>query len=155
MFESIRNIWNFSIKRQRRLAKILILSFIEGMFVILKMVVVIFAVNAMFNRMSTTDYIHKVIMLGLICIAGVFALGYFTQLGSVSVGFKMAQDKRLYLGSFFKRIYLGFFNENSTGNINSTLTTSISHIEQFAPIILIYVIGGLLSGGSCQFLNEG
>ena len=145
MFESIRNIWNFSIKRQHRLVKILILSFIEGMFVMLKMAAVIFAVNAMFNKFATDNYIHKVIMLGIICIVGVFALGYFTQLGSVRVGFKMAQDKRLYLGSFFKRIYLGFFNENSTGNINSTLTTSISHIEQFAPIILIYVIGGLLS----------
>ncbi len=148
MFESIRSIWNFSIKRRHQLVKILILSFIEGMFVMLKMAAVIFAVNAMFNKFATDDYIHKVIMLGIICIVGVFVLGYFTQLGSVRVGFEMAEDKRLYFGSFFKRLYLGFFNENSIGNINSTLTTSISHIEQVAPIILIYVIGGLLSAVS-------
>jgi len=114
----------------------------------LKMAAVIFAVNAMFNKFETDNYIHKVIMLGIICIVGVFASGYFTQLGSVRVGFEMAEDKRLYFGSFFKRLYLGFFNENSIGNINSTLTTSISHIEQVAPIILIYVIGGLLSAVS-------
>ena len=145
MFESIRSIWNFSSKRQHKLAKILFLSFVEGIFVMLKTVAIIFAVNAMFNRFWVDSYIYEVIMLGIICIAGVFVFGYFTQLGSVSVGFEMAKDKRLYFGSFFKRLYLGFFNENSLGNINSMLTTSISHIEQVAPIILIYVIGGFLS----------
>lgn len=145
MFESIRSIWNFSLKRQHQLAKILLLSFIEGIFVMLKMIAIIFAVNAMFNRFLVDSYIYKVIILGIICIAGVFIFGYFTQLGSVSVGFEMAKDKRLYFGSFFKKLYLGFFNENSVGNINSTLTTSISHIEQVAPIILIHVIGGFLS----------
>ena len=37
MFESIRSIWNFSVKRQGQLLKILFLSFIEGIFVMLKM----------------------------------------------------------------------------------------------------------------------
>ena len=148
MFESIRSIWNFSIKRQHQLTKILLLSFMEGIFVMLKMVAIIFAVNAMFNKVWGDNYIYKVITLGIICIAGVFVFGYFTQLGSASVGFEMAKDKRLYFGSFFKRLYLGFFNENSVGNINSTLTTSISHVEQVAPIILIYVTGGLLSAVS-------
>jgi len=120
----------------------------EGIFVMLKMVAIIFAVNAMFNKVWVDNYIYKVITLGIICIAGVFVFGYFTQLGSASVGFEMAKDKRLYFGSFFKRLYLGFFNENSVGNINSTLTTSISHVEQVAPIILIYVTGGLLSAVS-------
>ncbi len=148
MFESIRSIWNFNIKRQHQLTKILLLSFMEGIFVMLKMVAIIFAVNAMFNKVWVDNYIYKVITLGIICIAGVFVFGYFTQLGSASVGFEMAKDKRLYFGSFFKRLYLGFFNENSVGNINSTLTTSISHVEQVAPIILIYVTGGLLSAVS-------
>lgn len=148
MFESIRSIWNFSLKRQHQLAKILLLSFIEGIFVMLKMIAIIFAVSAMFNRFLVDSYIYKIIILGIICIAGVFVFGYFTQLGSVSVGFEMAKDKRLYFGSFFKKLYLGFFNENSVGNINSTLTTSISHIEQVAPIILIHVIGGFLSAVS-------
>ena len=148
MFESIRSVWNFSIKRQHQLTKILLLSFMEGIFVMLKMVAIIFAVNAMFNKVWVDNYIYKVITLGIICIAGVFVFGYFTQLGSASVGFEMAKDKRLYFGSFFKRLYLGFFNENSVGNINSTLTTSISHVEQVAPIILIYVTGGLLSAVS-------
>ncbi len=148
MFESIRSIWNFSLKRQHQLAKILLLSFIEGIFVMLKMIAIIFAVNAMFNSFLVDSYIYKIIILGIICIAGVFVFGYFTQLGSVSVGFEMAKDKRLYFGSFFKKLYLGFFNENSVGNINSTLTTSISHIEQVAPIILIHAIGGFLSAVS-------
>ncbi len=148
MFESIKSIWNFSAKRKCQLAKILFLSLIEGSFVMLKMAAVILAVNAMFNKSLMEDYIYKVIIFGIICISGVFAFGYFTQLGSVKVGFEMAKDKRLYFGSFFKRLYLGFFNENSVGNINATLTTSMSHIEQFAPIILIYMIGGLLSAVS-------
>lgn len=148
MFESIKSIWNFSAKRKRQLAKILFLSLIEGSFVMLKMAAVILAVNAMFNKSLMEDYIYKVIIFGIICISGVFAFGYFTQLGSVKVGFEMAKDKRLYFGSFFKRLYLGFFNENSVGSINATLTTSMSHIEQFAPIILIYMIGGFLSAVS-------
>lgn len=145
MFEAIKSVWNFSKKRQGSLVKILILSFIEGIFVMLKMIAIILAVNAMFNSNLMDNYIYKVMILGIVCIIGVFGLGYFTQLGSVSVGFKMAKDKRLYFGSLFKKLYLGFFSKNSVGNINSTLTTSISTVEQVAPIILIHVIGGILS----------
>ncbi|SFE35447.1 ABC transporter ATP-binding protein [Peptostreptococcus sp. D1] len=145
MFEAIKSVWNFSEKRQGSLVKILILSFIEGIFVMLKMIAIIFAVNAMFNRDLMYNYIYRVLVIGIICIAGVFVFGYFTQLGSVSVGFEMAKDKRLYFGSLFKKLYLGFFSKNSVGNINSTLTTSISTVEQVAPIILIHVIGGILS----------
>lgn len=145
MFEAIKSVWNFSKKGQGSLVKILILSFIEGIFVMLKMIAIILAVNAMFNSNLMDNYIYKVMILGIICIIGVFGLGYFTQLGSVSVGFEMAKDKRLYFGSLFKKLYLGFFSKNSVGNINSTLTTSISTVEQVAPIILIHVIGGILS----------
>lgn len=145
MFEALKSVWNFSEKRQGSLVKILILSFIEGMFVMLKMIAIILAVNAMFNSNLMDNYIYKVMILGIVCIIGVFGLGYFTQLGSVSVGFEMAKDKRLYFGSLFKKLYLGFFSKNSVGNINSTLTTSISTVEQVAPIILIHVIGGILS----------
>lgn len=145
MFEAIKSVWNFSKKRQGSLVKILILSFIEGIFVMLKMIAIILAVNAMFNSNLMDNYIYKVMILGIVCIIGIFGFGYFTQLGSVSVGFEMAKDKRLYFGSLFKKLYLGFFSKNSVGNINSTLTTSISTVEQVAPIILIHVIGGILS----------
>ena len=145
MFEALKSVWNFSEKRQGSLVKILILSFIEGIFVMLKMIAIILAVNAMFNSNLMDNYNYKVMILGIVCIIGVFGFGYFTQLGSVSVGFEMAKDKRLYFGSLFKKLYLGFFSKNSVGNINSTLTTSISTVEQVAPIILIHVIGGILS----------
>lgn len=145
MFEAIKSVWNFSKKRKGSLVKILFLSFIEGIFVMLKMIAIILAVNAMFNSNLMDNYIYKVMVLGIVCIIGVFGFGYFTQLGSVSVGFEMAKDKRLYFGSLFKKLYLGFFSKNSVGNINSTLTTSISTVEQVAPIILIHVIGGILS----------
>lgn len=145
MFEALKSVWNFSEKRKGGLVKILILSFIEGIFVMLKMIAIILAVNALFNSNLMDNYIYKVMILGIVCIIGVFGLGYFTQLGSVSVGFEMAKDKRLYFGSLFKKLYLGFFSKNSVGNINSTLTTSISTVEQVAPIILIHVIGGILS----------
>lgn len=145
MFEALKSVWNFSEKRKGSLVKILILSFIEGIFVMLKMIAIILAVNALFNSNLMDNYIYKVMILGIVCIIGVFGLGYFTQLGSVSVGFEMAKDKRLYFGSLFKKLYLGFFCKNSVGNINSTLTTSISTVEQVAPIILIHVIGGILS----------
>lgn len=145
MFEALKSIWNFSEKRKGSLVKILILSFIEGIFVMLKMIAIILAVNAMFNSNLMDNYIYKVMILGIVCIIGVFGFAYFTQLGSVSVGFEMAKDKRLYFGSLFKKLYLGFFSKNSVGNINSTLTTSISTVEQVAPIILIHVIGGILS----------
>ena len=145
MFESIKKIWNFSTARKKQLVKILILSFLEGSFIMIKMFAVIVAVNLMFNQTEMENHLYKIIGLGLVYIIGVFALGYFTQLNSVSVGFNLAKDKRLFFGSFFKRIYLGFFNENSVGSINTTLTTSISYIEQVGPILLIYVVGGILS----------
>lgn len=145
MLESIKKVWNFSTERQPQLVKIMALSFVEGFFIMLKMVAVIFTVDALFHRAELASITHRVILFGVLCVAGVFSLGYFTQLGSVRTGFGIVKDKRLYFGEFLKKRYLGFFNETSVGAVNTALTTSLSYLEQVAPILFIHVIGGLLS----------
>lgn len=145
MLESIKKVWNFSTERQPQLVKIMALSFVEGFFIMLKMVAVIFTVDALFHREELASITHRVLLFGVLCVAGVFSLGYFTQLGSVRTGFDIVKDKRLYFGEFLKKRYLGFFNETSVGAVNTALTTSLSYLEQVAPILFIHVIGGLLS----------
>lgn len=145
MLESIKKVWNFSTERQPQLVKIMALSFVEGFFIMLKMVAVIFTVDALFHRAELASITHRVILFGVLCVAGVFSLGYFTQLGSVRTGFGIVKDKRLYFGEFLKKRYLGFFNETSVGAVNTALTTSLSYLEQVAPILFIHVISGLLS----------
>lgn len=102
MFEALKSVWNFSKKRQGSLVKILILSFIEGIFVMLKMIAIILAVNAMFNSNLMDNYIYKVMILGIVCIIGVFGFGYFTQLVLYPLDLRWRKIKGYILAHYLK-----------------------------------------------------
>ncbi|EMW5549963.1 ABC transporter ATP-binding protein [Enterococcus faecalis] len=144
MLVSLKRIWDFSKRRQFQLFKAFLFSFIEGLFVMSKMVAVIFAVDVLCSNLSLEEGLKKIIVCMVIYMVGVFFTSRITQLYSIKTGYKMAADKRLYFGNFFKNVYLGYFNESSIGDINSVLTTTISQIEQAAPAIFFKIIGGFL-----------
>lgn len=144
MLKSLKRIWNFSKKRQPQLIKAFIFSFIEGLFVMSKLIAIVFAVDVLCNNISVEDGLKKIIICMAIYMICVFFTSHITQLYAIKTGYGMAADKRLYLGEFFKNVFLGYFNESSIGDVNAVLTTTISQIEQAAPATFFKVIGGFL-----------
>lgn len=144
MLNAFKLIWNFSAKRKKEYKNAVLLSFIEGLFLMAKMFAVIVAIYAVFGRFSLSSAVIAIAVLTVVYIAGVFASSYKGQLASMSAGFGMVGDKRFEFGEILKNAYLGFFDNFSVGRINSVLTTTLSEIETAAPSALIRVVGGIL-----------
>lgn len=148
MIESLSKVWNFSKKRQKSLVQALILSFVEGLFMMLKMFAVIYAVYTLFGNYSIKYGVTAVLIMTIVCIAGVFLSSYKMQITSVEAGYGMVGDKRIFFGGLLKNVHLGFFSDASVGHINAVLTTTLSGIEAAAPVALIHIAGGVLGSVS-------
>lgn len=144
MLNAFKLIWNFSSKRKKEYKNAILFSFLEGLFLMAKMVAVIVAIYAMFGRYPISNAVIVVLALTILYIVGIFIFSYKGQLASMYAGFGMVGDKRFELGKILKNAYLGFFDNFSVGRINSVLTTTLSEIETAAPSALIRVVGGIL-----------
>ena len=144
MLNAFKLIWNFSSKRKKEYKNAVLLSFVEGLFLMAKMFAVIVAIYAVFGRYSLSNAVIAILVLTIVYIVGVFISSYKGQLASMSAGFGMVGDKRFEFGKILKNAYLGFFDNFSVGRINSVLTTTLSEIETSAPSALIRVVGGIL-----------
>src|SRR5699024_4758060 len=56
------------------------------------------------------------------------------------VGYFMCADKRIHVGDRMKYMLMGYVNSHSLGNLTSTVTTTISDVENNAPSVLSTVI---------------
>mgnify|MGYP000022510833 CR=1 FL=1 len=57
----------------------------------------------------------------------------FSQLQQTHAGYFMTANKRLHMGDKLKRIPMGYFNDNSLGNITAVVTTTLSDVETMPP----------------------
>nr|MCR4778434.1 ABC transporter ATP-binding protein/permease [Lachnospiraceae bacterium] len=86
----------------------------------------------------------------LIVLAGVivacFAKG-FSQMEQTHAGYFMAANKRIKIADHIKSIPMGYFNENSLGELVGTMTTVIDNVETLAPMVMIRMMEGLITSG--------
>ena len=57
----------------------------------------------------------------------------------------MVAEKRIHIGDRLRYIPMGYFNDNSLGNITAVVTTTLSDVENNAARCLVSVIGGFLN----------
>ena len=58
-----------------------------------------------------------------------FLFSYWRAKLQESIGYELAAEQRIKIGDVLKRVSLGYFQENSAGDILSTVTTELSSQE--------------------------
>ena len=81
----------------------------------------------------------------LLSIAGKIVTQYVSQLQRTHAGYFMVAEKRVYIGNKLKAVPMGFFNQNSLGRLTAVATTTLSDVENAAPVVLVTSLGGFLS----------
>lgn len=56
----------------------------------------------------------------------------------------MAANERIKIGNLLKGVPMGFFNENSLGEVTGVCTTVLGNIEMLVPMVLADIMGGLI-----------
>lgn len=81
----------------------------------------------------------------LISIFGGAILSSFSKMSQTHAGYFMAADRRIAIADRMKRVPMGYFNDNSTGQLSGVCTTVVSTIENMVPMVLVNILGGLIT----------
>lgn len=80
-----------------------------------------------------------------VSIVGKIVTQYFSQLQRTHTGYFMVADKRINIGEKLKSVPMGYFNQNSLGQITAIETTILNDVESAVPVVLVTTLGGFLN----------
>ncbi len=145
MFRVFRKISLFAGNRRKLMWKSIVISFIGALFSALQFYALLLILQAVLteNRTPTTAWVVLGVML--ISIAGRAVASYFSNMEQTETGFFMVAEKRIQIGDRLRYIPMGYFNQNSLGDITAVVTTTLGDVENSASRCMVSVLGGLLT----------
>ena len=99
--------------------------------------------NGLVEGIKGRDILFAFLLL-LAGVIGKIVCSYISDFSQTRVGYFMCADKRIHVGDRMKYMPMGYFNSHSLGDLTSTVTTTISDVENNAPSVLITVIHGFI-----------
>ena len=124
-----------------------IFSFFATMFASMPIMGAAYALNKMINdeSLSALDGLYALLFM-VIMILGRFLFSYLQATFQDSLLYELSQDERIQIGDVLKRVSLGFFQRNRTGDLAAAVSTDLSFMEMFAMRMVTTVINGYIGG---------
>lgn len=150
MLKTIKRIFVWTGNRKKRLYWGFLWSFLSAMFTAMPILGAAYALKLILEdqagRITLTPVwsLYSLIFM-VVMILGRFLFSYLRAVFQDSVGFEVTAEERIKIGDILKRVSLGFFDRNSTGELVGAVTTDLSFVEMFAMNMVDTVIGGYIS----------
>ncbi len=150
MFKSIKRIMAWTGIRKKRLYVGFIYSFIHTIFTSMPIMITAYGLNLILNDINGQKALtnKEIILLTIYMILAVLGRFFFAYLRAEiqeSVGYEVSAEERTKIGNILKRVSLGFFSNNNTGELTSAVTTDLSFIEMHGMKMIDTVINGYIS----------
>ena len=145
MIKVFKKIWNFSQEEQGNIRRSIIAGFFHAIFNALQFGAIYYMLIAIFSQRVSTQTIWICLGILLISLIGKIATQKISQMNQTHAGYFMAAHKRIEIGEKIKKVPMGFFSSYSLGRLTTIATTSLSQAEQWIPMLLVLVLGGILN----------
>lgn len=145
MINVFKKIWNFAYNEHGNIKKSIGIGLLNAIFHVLQLYAIFVVLAALVDGTAGTATAWSAAGLMMASIAGKIVTQYYSQLQRVHAGYFMAADKRIQIGDKLKVVPMGYFNQNSLGNITATATTILSDVENTAPVVLVTTLGGFIT----------
>lgn len=146
MLKIIRRVLRLSGNLSKRIWGSFICGFLESMFGLLPIAAVFLVLIELQNGQPITGQTWGIV-IGL--IAGGLILRmifkYLVYRLESTAGFEFVARERIALGDRLRNVPMGFFHDNSVGDITATVTTDLNFLENYSMHILDKVTTGVLS----------
>ena len=147
MFKSMKRIIRWAGKYKGRLYLGSVCSFFSSLSTAIPTMAAAFALDKTIQAYWTNTAIDTVLiwqMLGIIIGSIVlnFLLSYLRAVLQESIGYEVAAGQRIHLGDVLKRVPLGYFSQNSVGDILAGVTTELSTLELQGMKMVDVIING-------------
>lgn len=145
MINVFKKIWSFSIKEKNNLQKSIIVGFLNAIFNALLVTALYVVLKAIVEQSVSTTTAWTAFVIMAVSIIGKIITQYFSQLQRTHAGYFMVADKRISIGEKLKSVPMGYFNQNSLGQITAIETTILNDVESAVPVVLVTTLGGFLN----------
>lgn len=81
----------------------------------------------------------------VVSILGRFLFSYLRATYQESIAYEKNAEERIHIGDILKRVSLGFFDKNNTGEIAGAVTTDLSVLEMYAMKMTDTIVGAYIS----------
>ena len=145
MINVFKKIWDFSLKEKRNLQKSMVIGFLNAICNSLLVMALYVVLKAIVENQVSTGTAWTAFAIMMLSIIGKIITQYFSQLQRTHAGYFMVADKRISIGEKLKRVPMGYFNQNSLGQITAIETTILNDVETAVPVVLVTTLGGFLN----------
>lgn len=144
MIETFKKIWRFAGKERANINKSVAVSFCNALFRMFEVSAIYFVIVALTEgqRGAKTAWIALAFMLASIIGNGITTS--FSKLQQTHAGYFMAANERIKIGNRLKRAPMGFFQDNSLGEVTGVCTTVLGNVEMLVPMTLVNIMGGVI-----------
>ena len=145
MIHVFKEIWSFSMKEKGNLQKSIVIGFLNAIFNSLLVTALYVVLKAIVENSVSTNTAWTAFIIMAVSIVGKIVTQYFSQLQRTHAGYFMVADKRINIGEKLKSVPMGYFNQNSLGQITAIETTILNDVESAVPVVLVTTLGGFLN----------
>ena len=150
MFRSIRRIINWCGDQKKKLYIGFVFSFFSHLFAAMPIMVAAYTIGLLITAKQTgSAFDTKWALYSFGIIAGLvllrFFFDYMRSRFQEGISYEMVAKDRLAIGDALKRVSLGYFQKNSTGNILNSITTGLNLLENMGIRMIDNFVGGYLN----------
>lgn len=145
MINALKKIWQFAGEERKNINKSVLFCFLEAAVKMLQIGAIYFVLLALTDGESGTAPAITALILILVSILGNAVTRNFSQLQQTHAGYFMVANKRVRIGNQLKSVPMGYFNDNSLGEITGVATTVLENVETIAPMVLVGMLGGFIN----------
>lgn len=150
MLRIVRRMIKWSEGYKKRLYIGFVFAFITGIFMILPIMTAGYALKLILEdiehkRILVANDIWFVMIVMIVAVAGRFLFSYLRATLQETIIYERLADVRVEIGNLLKRVNLGFFKTNSTGELVSAVTTDMSFLELHAMNMIDTCVNGYVT----------
>lgn len=144
MIEAFRKIWRFAGVERANINKSVAVKFLNAVFHMLEVSAIYFVILALTQGYAGNNAAWTALAFMAVSIIGSAVTTAFSKNQQTHAGYFMAANERIKIGNLLKGVPMGFFNENSLGEVTGVCTTVLGNIEMLVPMVLVDIMGGLI-----------
>jgi ATP-binding cassette subfamily B protein IrtB len=149
MFRIVQRILKWAEEYRTRIYIGFVFAFINGIFIAMPVMIATYGLSFIIedvngSRRLETKHIVLVLAFMLTAVFGRFLFSYLRSSSQDTVAYEMLAKQRIKIGNILKRVPLGFFKANSTGELVSAVTTDLSFMEMHAMNMVDSVVNGYI-----------
>ena len=145
MIEAFRKIWRFAGKEAKNINKSVAVGFLNAVLQMFQVAAIYFVVLALTNGDKGAKTAWLALICELVAIFGGAVSANFSKMLQTHAGYFMAADRRISIANRLKSVPMGFFNDNSLGQLSGVCTTVVGSIESMVPMVLVNILGGVIT----------